>query len=428
MLWLCIRLPALTHESLAADEHEALERLSAWAYQWSSQVCPRRGDEHSAPLLWLELAASRALFGEPAALLSRIDQALGRMGYSRSCALAPTPAAAALLSRADGPRCLATHEELRTGIAPLPLGWLELPVETLQALRSAGLRGIGEVLALPRAALARRFGPACAGYLARLLGEASDPHPSFQLPPLYRARCVFDYELHDTQALLFALQRLLQEFQGYLRAGDRAVQSFTLELAHARWAAEPCAPSRLTIGLSTPSREAAHFLALVRERLQSLVLAAPITALTLAADTFTAPAIVQTDLFDNPQQQLGELTHLLDRLRARLGDQAVAGLQLSADHRPELAFARTPLPPLSPSTAATLSPTAAARPAALLCPPQRIEAQPGVLGCPERIASGWWDGREVVRDYYLARAPDGARQWVFHDLLEDAWYLQGLWA
>jgi protein ImuB len=425
MLWLCIRLPALRHEALAADEDEALQRLSAWAYQWSSQVCHRRGDESSAPLLWLELAASRALFGEPVALLARIEQALSELGYSHRCALAPSPAAAALLSRGNTTRCVSTQQQLHKEIAPLPLDWLELSPQILQALHCSGLRCIGDVLQLPRAALARRFGPQCSLYLARLLGEASDPHPSFQLPPVYRARCVFDYELHDTQSLLFPLQRLLQEFQGYLRARDRAVQSFTLELEHARRAGQSRRPSQLCIGLSTPTREATRFQALVRERLQSLVLAAPITAVSLIAQAFTAPHIVQTDLFGSEQQQLGELAHLLDRLRARLGGEAVQGLQLAADHRPELAFAHDPATPPSPAT--TLLPTTAQRPAALVSPPQRIEPPARLLSGPERIASGWWDGREVIRDYYLAQGADGSRQWIFHDLPADAWYLQGLW-
>ncbi|HEY7929294.1 MAG TPA: DNA polymerase Y family protein [Steroidobacteraceae bacterium] len=446
MLWLCIRLPALRHEALAADEGEALERLCAWAYQWSSQVCSRRGDETRASLLWLELAASRALFGEPATLLARIEQALREMGYSHACAIAPSPAAAALLTqssaRAEAPRCLLTHLALRESLAALPLRWLELPLETRDALRSAGLSCIGEVLAMPRAALARRFGPECTHYLARLLGELDDPQPTFRLPELYRARCVFDYDLHDTQGLLFPLQRLLQEFQGYLRARDRAVLSFRLELEHVRRASggHEHSSSTLTIGLSTPAREATRFLMLVRERLHTLVLSAPVSALTLAADAFTAPAVVQADLFGNEAQQLGELTHLLDRLRARLGAQAVQELQLYADHRPERAFGSSSSTSSSaaamaradahtaPITAAiTDSPTNAPRPRALLAHPQRIEPPTTLLKGPERIASGWWDGDDVLRDYYVARAADGARQWVFHDLRENSWYLHGLW-
>ncbi|HTT04304.1 MAG TPA: DNA polymerase Y family protein [Steroidobacteraceae bacterium] len=443
MLWLCIRLPALRHEALAADEGEALERLCAWAYQWSSRVCSRRGDEMRPPLLWLELAASRALFGEPAALLARIERELRDMGYSHVCAIAPTPAAAALLTHSsarDGvSRCLLTHVALGEQLASLPLRLLALPLETRDALRSAGLACIGEVLAMPRAALARRFGPDCTHYLARLLGEVDDPQPSFRLPAVYRARCVFDYDLQDTQGLLFPLQRLLQEFQGYLRARDRAVLNFRLELEHVRRASgsREHSSSTLTIGLSTPAREAARFLTLVRERLQNLALSAPVSALTLAADAFTAPAVVQADLFGSETQQLGELTHLLDRLRARLGVEAVQELLLYADHRPERAFGSSPSATAmtrrvdahtgSITAAITASPTNAARPGALLAPAQHIEAPTTLLTGPERIASGWWDGDDVVRDYYVARAADGSRQWVFHDLRENSWYLQGLW-
>ena len=34
---------------------------------------------------------------------------------------------------------------------------------------------------------------------------------------------------------------------------------------------------------------------------------------------------------------------------------------------------------------------------------------------PERIETGWWDGRDVQRDYYVARNPAGVRLWVFRD-------------
>ncbi|HTW73318.1 MAG TPA: DNA polymerase Y family protein [Steroidobacteraceae bacterium] len=483
MLWLCIRLPALLRDTQAASERAALERLAAWAYQWSSHVSYRLSSAAEAaaaaaaaapaaaapltgastpPLLWLELGASRALFGEPAILLERIERELAQLGYSHSCAIAPSPTAAALLTHAEQPdgdaagRCALTCDELRSRLTPLPLTWLELPAETLQALRSAGLTRIGEVLALPRAALARRFGPQSGHYLARLTAQASDPRPAFRLPESYRAHCEFDHELQQSSALLFPLQRLLQEFQGYLRARDCSVQHFALELGHHPRAAPPKTAAPLTaaapvthvaFGLSAPAREAERFLLLVRERLQSLALAAPVRSLTLTADAFTAPSIVQGDLFGGGAQRLGELSQLLDRLRARLGTQAVQGFHCRADHRPEHAFALVPPEQTRPereqraahtprggttravaaACAASSALSPAARPAALLPQPRRIEAPRALLAGPERIESGWWDGAGVVRDYYVARAADGARLWMFHDLADDAWYLQGLW-
>jgi protein ImuB len=432
MQWLCLRLPALVSEALAATEREALERLAAWAYQWTSWVSYRLSSEAppelafpSTPLLWLELSASRALFGAPEALLQKIATDLTRLGHSHVCALAPSPTAAALLTLLPKQRVVHTRAQLRTRLEHLPLSLLELPVAILTALRSAGLRTIGEVLRLPAAALARRFGTEMGLYLGRLSADISDPRPAWHLPPRYRARCEFSQELHETGMLLFSLQRLLLEFQGYLRARDCAVQRFTLELEHADHL-----PTRLTIGLSAPTRSAAQFLLLSRERLHNLVLPAPVRAISASAEEFTAAAIGQLDSFSSAPQQLDEIGQLLDRVRARLGDQAVQSLRPQADHRPERAWRTWPAQPvrLTSSSSSTHrgGHDAPLRPCALLPSPRALTTPPHLLSGPERIESGWWDGAEVLRDYYVAQV-QGARAWVFQDLSQGGWYLHGFW-
>jgi protein ImuB len=45
---------------------------------------------------------------------------------------------------------------------------------------------------------------------------------------------------------------------------------------------------------------------------------------------------------------------------------------------------------------------------------------------PERIESGWWDERDVGRDYYIAVSAGGERLWVFRDRRNRDWYLHGL--
>jgi protein ImuB len=415
-LWLCIRLPRLAHEAGMPDAgHAAMERLAAWAYQWSSLVSYRLAD---GPLLWLELAASRSLFGGHAALLANIEAGLTQLGYSHACALAPSPTGAALLTQVGQQRCVTTHSQLRSRLEPLPLSLLALPPEMLAALHATGLRRIGQLLGLPAAAIARRFGPAASLYLQRLCGAASDPRPAWRMPATYSARFEFPGEVHDTTAMLFPLRRLLLEFQGYLRGRDCAVLRFTLEFEHYRHAA-----SAVTIGMSAPARDAAQFLLLSRERLQSLVLPAAVSALRLQALEFTAASVVQADFFGSDAQQLQQLQLLLDRLQARLGDRQVHGLELAADHRPERGW-RLVTPQQSTPGPDTQSP---ARPCALLHNPRRIEPPQTLLSGPERIESGWWDGDDATRDYYVARTADGARWWVFQDLAEGGWYLQGLW-
>ena len=52
-----------------------------------------------------------------------------------------------------------------------------------------------------------------------------------------------------------------------------------------------------------------------------------------------------------------------------------------------------------------------------------------LLAGPERIESGWWDGAEVARDYFVAQAPDRSLVWVYRSRSEPGgWFLHGLFA
>jgi protein ImuB len=423
MLWLCIHLPQLPPAALA--------RLAAWAYQWSSHVS-LDSPSHDSSSLWLELSASGSLFGSHTALIANIEAELTQLRHRFALGVAPTPEGAALLARAATGAQLAhdvlrawTLEELRACIGPLPLALLALEAEVLHGLHAAGLRSVAQVLSLPAAALARRFEPGVSRYLQQLMGEIPDPRPAWQLPQIYRTRVDFDDDVHDSVALLFPLQRLLQEFQGYLRATDRAVQRFTLKLLHRRTAV-----SLLDIGLSQPGRDATQLTSLVRERLSTLALAEPITALILEALEFVSPNIVQSDCFGSEAQKLQDLRQVLDRLTARLGPQQMQRLQLRADHRPEHAAAI--MPAFTSHDTATREiashPFQPPRPCWLLSEPRRIPAPTAMLRGPERIEAGWWDGDDATRDYYVVRGSAGERLWVFQDLHDGQWYLQGLWA
>jgi protein ImuB len=77
------------------------------------------------------------------------------------------------------------------------------------------------------------------------------------------------------------------------------------------------------------------------------------------------------------------------------------------------------------------------RPLWLLAEPEPlghlIAAQPWVLkDGPERIESGWWDGRDVRRDYFVAANPRGETVWIYRDhryAIDDGeWFLHGVFA
>jgi len=46
---------------------------------------------------------------------------------------------------------------------------------------------------------------------------------------------------------------------------------------------------------------------------------------------------------------------------------------------------------------------------------------------PERIQTAWWTDSACHRDYYQAVSEEGARFWLFRDLLQGRWYLHGLY-
>ena len=73
----------------------------------------------------------------------------------------------------------------------------------------------------------------------------------------------------------------------------------------------------------------------------------------------------------------------------------------------------------------------------MLTEPQRLRERNGVplhddeplelSGGPERIETGWWDGRDVRRDYYAAHARSGVRLWVYRERdREGGWWLHGV--
>jgi protein ImuB len=58
------------------------------------------------------------------------------------------------------------------------------------------------------------------------------------------------------------------------------------------------------------------------------------------------------------------------------------------------------------------------------------ESEFALLAGPERIESGWWDGDDAKRDYFVARLADGALAWVYRENGpgSTSWHLHGLFA
>jgi protein ImuB len=407
-----------------AAETAALEGLAAWAGRFTSFVSLVPPDG-----LLLEIGGSLALFGGLDALLERVRHAIDALGYGVRFGVAPTPLGAWLLARAGLEEPVTAMHKLPACLAPVPLACLDLPARIEQDLHSVGVERFGDCCRLPRDGAARRTDPRLLAYLDRALGKRADPRLPYTPPPTFERRLSLPGEVRDTETLLIGAQRLLLELAGYLQARAGGVQALEWHLAHRRGPA-----TRLTIELVTPSRDAQHLLLLLRERLARVELAEAVVYLGVRAHNILPLAPASPDLYGEQGVSGGDWRALVERLRSRLGREAVQGLALAADHRPEKAWCCCP-PGESPGDASLHYPR---RPLWLLDPPEllsTVEGDPWFDGKlhlargPERIESGWWDGNDIARDYFEALHPSGACYWVYRDLRERRdWYLHGVFA
>lgn len=422
----------------AAAEAQALHNLACWAGQFTPNVSLQGSG------LLLEVASTLQLHAGLTRLLARLRQELAGLGYAASLGVAPTPLAAWWLARARHSglalRLCRDSARLPECLSPLPLTLLDWPQPLLQTLQALGIRRLGQCLQLPRDGFIKRFGAACRLELDRALGLLPDPRPWFTPPEHFASRVEFGFELNDAQALLFPLQRLLRELEGFLRSRGAGVQQWQLLLEH--W---NHGRSRISIGTTRAERSASLLLGLARERLAQLSLEAPVLALGLAADQLLPFEEHSQQLVPDARSRALGWGQLIDRLSARLGSERISGLRSVDEHRPERGWRRC---------AATASPgdgtaralrdasvpaaTPAPRPLWLLDPPRQLSSPAGQPQCqgrlellagPERIEAGWWDGHKACRDYYVARNPRGETLWIYREHRRASpWYLHGIFA
>lgn len=412
---LCPALRTLARD--AGAERQALESFAALAYRYSADVHLRDGDA-----VLLEAGASLKLFGGWPALQRRLRGELARSGFRCRVAAAPVAAAAHVLAGSSSDVAIMVMPPLHAALDRLPLADGGLATASVDALHGMGLRTLGELFRLPRAELARRIGAPALAHLDRLRGLAAETRARWQPPPRFERRIEFESNVASTTALAFPLQRLIREFALFLLTRDGGAQRFSLVLGHERGA-----NTRLDIGLVAPQRDASSLFELARARLERIALSAPVQSLALHADDLPPLAPAHRDLFETREHGTLDWPALVERLRARLGDDALHGLANVADHRPARAW-RFVAP-----TSAEMRPaseTASARPFWLLRRPLALrEAPPRILAGPERIESGWWDGHDQRRDYYIVELRSGQRAWAFTEAGMTAhWTLHGWFA
>lgn len=395
--------------------------------------------------LWLDISGVVHLFGGERRLSERIVRACHRAGFNARIAVASTTGTAHALARfGEEEIALCPNGGEAAAIAALPPQALRIGEETANACRRFGIDSIGELTAMPRGPLARRFGSALLTRLDQALGrtaETFDPIIPRQAPkailsflePILSAEAI-DQVIGDLAAML---ARALEQ-QGL---GARRVM-----LACDRVDGDD---QRIVIGLAVATRDASHLASLLRMKIEQIEPGFGIEAMQLIA-TRSEPLLARQIVSLEEAFEAG-LPPLLDRITSRIGVHHVFKMSSVESDVPERSLRHS-----APLARATGWPRECPRPVRLLTRPERVDKvmaelpdQPPLrfswrgethrirkADGPERIYGEWWkhsSEADAVRDYFQVEDESGARFWLFRrgDGLDPrtgdlSWYIHGV--
>ena len=443
---------------LSADAAD-LERLAQWTRRW----CPWVQSDGMDGLL-LDTTGASHLHGGEAAMLLGMERAFARAGLTARIAAAPTIGAAwALAHHAAEARVSCGAPELAHRLAPLPAAALRLDAETVLLLKRLGLKTVGDLDAVPRPALIRRFRrieAVEANPVLRLdqaTGRLAEPlMPQGETPPL-RALLRLAEPVGELDGLTRLLADLAADLARRLEREERGARA----LVFTAYRVDGNALSlEARTGLAT--REAAHMVRLFGERLATLDPGFGIEAATLEAAVSEPLGGVQDDLTGAGEAAL-DMARLIDRLSVRLGSGHVVRPIPAGSHMPERGERLLPAGTVEAAgavEAAGFGESAAHPvqrdflPLRLLPRPEEAEVVHAVpegpparfrwrrrlhdvarSQGPERIAPEWWREKSSarLRDYYRVEVADGRRFWLYREGLAGdgrggtpRWYVHGL--
>ncbi len=433
-------------EAEPEEDARALTRLADWCQRFSPAIAIDAPDG-----LFIDIGGCAHLWGGEEALALAMQQRLRAQDIPARIAIAETFGAAWALARYGSDDVTITaHDDVRR-LAPLPVAALRIDETVAEQLRHLGLKTIGHLTAMPRAALRKRFGAGLLLQFSRALGE-EEGALIFRTPPAsWIERAVFVEPISTPEDLARIINDLaerlcakLDEYGFGARRFDAAFHLYDGETA------------RASIRAALPLRDVKRLVALFTPKLERVDPGFGIEIVTLTALRVQSLRHVQANLdCANPHAAAVELAPFVDRLVNRFGVERVWRTALQESHTPERAVMR--IAPLATPTKRAWA-SSKPRPVRLFARPLPIEAlavapdDPPFMfrwqgrthrvrnaEGPERIAAEWWhkrwadNGIDRVRDYYQIEDEAGARFWLFRTGFYGAerptrWWLHGLFA
>ena len=418
-----------------ARESAALAALRRWCVRYAPMVANDGADG-----LIADITGVAHLFGGEEELRADLQARLARSGISGTSAIAGSRGAAHALARHGGG--VIAEGMLAEGLGPLPITALRVDPDTAAGLARLGLTRIRDLLPLPRAPLAKRFGPGLILRLDQALGGQAEPVAAAPDVPHFGVRMTLPEPIGLQSDVMAGLARLLDRLCATLAQHHRGARRVRLELRRVDRGS-----AQVEIGLARPMRDPARIAALFQKGVEEidagfgidvLRLSAPITE-PLAPEQIGGGTVLQHD---------DALSDLISRLGNRIGFDRVLRLLPAESKIPERSFL---LAPAAYSAAEKAFPQGGPPRPILLFPPEPVTTTEGRPGRPpvhlvwrrmrlstlratgpERIAPEWWFDdpawRTGLRDYWRIETREGPRLWLFHTPQDSNWFVQGEFA
>ncbi len=433
------RLPGLT----VVARNLACEAAAQTALLDAALGVSPRVEEVGAGVVCLDLEGLSRLHPNERRVAEDLAARAEEAGLAASVAIASTRTASRLAATVNSMIVIPTGREADV-LSGLPIGLLNAPDDLSAVLTRWGIRTLGELGALPDAALMERLGMEGRRLQRRARGEDLDPFVPYQPPAVVEETMDLEWPIDNLEALGFVLSGMLDRLVARL-----TVRGWLLGAVHLRlWSTDQSCRD-IPLSLAAPLADSRAVLPLLVQAVRSAPVSAAIERVVIQAEP-AAPCLAQAALFSASLVSPDQLAATLARLEALVGREHVGSPMLVDSHRPD-AFVMKPFEglsshPVSPAQRERETSPDLGRPVLRrLRPPVALDVETapdgsprGILGGPwkslVRVASGpwrscgeWWGETMWRREEWDAELTGGLVIRLVWDLEQRTWSLEGIY-